>query len=200
MLIAIEIFHSENRNMSSEDTCKVWLAIQTVSTPDPYRNDLEHTLMLFKNKKQLEELEEERDACETFMSVDSRELTIKKDQRVLYIVFHYHDNYSDNIRVFETQKEARDYYTSEIVTMDEYYLDDAEGYSIKMQKFPGGGYMTTLYDEEDSYPDKGSRWVMTKLEFPSCASAAVSGGARKVRSRGAKKTRKARNAARKMRS
>jgi hypothetical protein len=163
-----------------------------VSTPGR-RNDLEHTVRIVKTKARVDALKEEQEASEEFMSVDSREFTIKKNQRTVHVVFHYHDNYSDDIELFETKQEARDYYTSEIVKMDEFYLDDADDYSIKMQKFPGGGYMTTLYDEEDNYPDKGSRWVMTTLTFPSCDDVAVSGGgaARKLRSR-AKNTRKGR--------
>lgn len=174
------------------DTCKIWVVVQTVSTPGR-RNDLEHTVRIVKTKARVDALKEEQEASEEFMSVDSREFTIKKNQRTVHVVFHYHDNYSDDIELFETKQEARDYYTSEIVKMDEFYLDDADDYSIKMQKFPGGGYMTTLYDEEDNYPDKGSRWVMTTLTFPSCDDVAVSGGgaARKLRSR-AKNTRKGR--------
>lgn len=167
-------------------TCKVWLVIQTVQSPD--KQDIIHDVRIMKSKEDAEAVEAEIDE-DTFMSVDIREQTIKKDQSIVHVVFHYHDNYSDYDQLFESYEKARAFYQSEVAKMD---VDLEEGYYVKLQK-NYTGFMATLYDEEDSYPDKGDRWVLTTLHIKSCAdaeAAAIGGSVAPARKKRAARTKK----------
>lgn len=149
---------------ASEDTQRRWIVIQTTTTSD--NRDMAHSVYVVKTSTEVEELQTEAEDSYDFMSIDAREFSAKDDMRSLHVVFHYHDNYADVIRTFETHEEANAYYKSNVAEMLDGVSDLQEGECIKLAKYPDGGLMATLYDADGRYPDKGDRWVFTTLSFP----------------------------------
>lgn len=77
-----------------------------------------------------------------------------------FVLFHFEDNYVDFHRVFQHEDEAeREFLKAVKGQLEELHN---EGDSIRTVRIRGG-LVSTLYDEDGNYPDKGSRWRLVKI-------------------------------------
>lgn len=137
-----------------------WVVIQTQLTDN---RDLVHSLFVVNTYTEVQTLKSDAENSYEFMSIDAHEFIATKDMHSLHVVFHYHDNYADVTMTFESYEEAHAFYKSEVSKMVDSVSELCEGETIRLAKFPGGGYMASLYDSEGNYPDKGDRWVITTV-------------------------------------
>jgi hypothetical protein len=201
---------------AANTTCKLTLLIKT-TLKGGYQQDYEHSVIITQDEALIKALKkeeqkyweggggnnnnsennnsennysEENNNSEgnnevPLVEISEKPITVDKDASSIYVVFHYHDNYADSINTFETKEEAFEFYKEEISTMSN---DLRDGYFVKSKKLNETTYMSTLYDEDGNYPDKGDRWVFTKVDFKSCSGKV--GGTRRRKYKKAKKTRK----------
>ncbi len=170
--------------------CNLTLLIKTTHKESDNR-DLMHNVIITQDKSVINELEKENynywegSGNAPFTQISKETITVDKEVSSIYIVFHYHDNYADSINTFKTKEEALEFYKKEITSM---ILDIPDMFYVKSEKLNENTLMSTLYDEDDNYPDKGDRWVYTKVDFKSCIGKV--GGTRRRKSKKAKKSRK----------
>ena len=172
-------------NAAAPNAATVYVIIKTTSRNDA--GQILHTVRAFRNRQMFmaenRRLEQQEDDGE-IMSADSVSFdNLQNDTSVPWVVFHYHDNYADVIKAFDTEEEARAYYEEKKAGIEEdmrQFRYDREGAYIEEEDL-GNQIMTTMYDSEGRYPDKGSRWVLTNARID-----VITGGKRRKTRRGRK--------------
>ena len=148
----------------SEEVVPVWIAIRSRHRG----SDISHRVFAFANEADASLFS--KTSKERGDMIDVRKFNAGKGMTNFYVVFHFHDNYADVVKVFRSPETANTYYSERIAEMEDELKDgmhlenafvgSAENGEVQRQR------MRTMYDEDGYYPDKGSRWVMTVVSIP----------------------------------
>ena len=134
----------------------------------PDEQDWTHEASITRMKPVIDE------TADVWVDIDKVSSNIPNDARVVHVVYHFHDNYSDHSSFFTDRETAEKIfwkYTKEQHTeMRRWNLlggDEELIYVLQYDDKNGQEKITsTLYFKEGSlisYPDKGDRWVLLSL-------------------------------------
>ena len=150
----------------SEENFPIWIVIRSKRE---YGN-IHHYVFIFTDETAVRDFKTELEA--DGFSGDIRKFNAKKGMTNFHVVFHYHDNYADVVKVFGSLESANQFYLERIDEMkDELkYGMELKDEMTGAREYPGSKVqrqsMRTMYDSDGRYPDKGSRWVITSVELP----------------------------------